>query len=151
MRALEGEATDPGGNGLGLVSVQVDKVLCAAVELNSPSPVVGVYKGALGSIRELGQLRRCGYEAVVTDGCASEERGDGVRDAVRNNGGSGVGTRLVVVDADGDSVVSCSGSGGDARGESQDGGSEDGGELHCEGWVDCLMEEVGIGVSVVKK
>lgn len=132
LRALEGEAANPGRDSLGLVAVQVDKVLSAAVELNGPSPGVGVDKLALGAVGELGQLRRSSDEAVVGNRCAGEKLGDGTGNVVGDNGGGSVGTALVVGDADGDGVVSRSG--GDARGESQDGGSEDGGELHFEDW-----------------
>lgn len=148
MGAREGEATDPGGNSLALVAIQVDKVLRTSIERDGPSRNVGVHESALGGIGELGQLGRSSDEAVVADGLAGKELGDGVRDTIGDDGGIRVGTRLVVEDADGDGVVG--GSSRDAAGESQDGGSEDGGELHFE---DCwlLVEEVGSRASVVKR
>jgi hypothetical protein len=141
--ALEREASEPSGNGLGDIAIKVDKVLGAAVKLNDPVVAVVVHELALGSVGELGELSRGTNKASVANGGAGEEVGDGVRSVVSDNGGIRVDTGLVVEDADGDLVGSSWGS-GDATGEGQDGGSEDGGELHVDGVVWDVVLEVSV-------
>ena len=63
--ALELESIEPGRNGLGDIVVEVNKVLCAAIELNDPAGDIDVDKLALGRVLEDGELRRSTQDVAV--------------------------------------------------------------------------------------
>ena len=129
------ESIEPSRNSLGLIAVEVSKVLSAAIELNDPTGNVEVGKLALGVVLELDELGRGADDvAVVVDGATSEARGDGDSDTVGRDSGVGVLARLVVEDAESDLRDGDGDRGGGGRGaEGQDGGGDGGGELHFDG------------------
>jgi hypothetical protein len=137
LGALESESPNVGRDSLALVAIEIDKVLRASVKLNdSPAWNSGIDQLALGVVGELGELGGGRDETAIGNGSALEEGGDRARDIVSGHCRRGVGAAVVVEDANGD-VGAWSGKSRDAAGESDDAGSDDGGELHFEdvGWL----------------
>lgn len=126
------ESIEPGRNRLGDISIEISKVLCAAIELNDPAGDVEVGKLALGGVLELDELGRSAQDVAVAavEGAAGEAGRDGDDRAVSGDGGVGADTGLVVEDAEGD-LGNGLGDGCCGGSEGHDGGSgEGGGELH---------------------
>lgn len=101
--ALESESSKPHRDRAGAITIEVDKVLRATIELDDPVANIEVGQGALCRVGKLGELgRRADDVAVAIDCGAAEKVGDAAWEAVGGDGGFCVGTRLVVEDADGD-------------------------------------------------
>lgn len=130
------EAIEPSRNGLGLVAIEVDKVLSAAVELNAPAGNVEVGELALGGVLELDELGRSAEDVAVAavNGAAGEARGDSDGNTVGGDSGVSALASLVVEDAESDLRNGDGDRGGGSRGaEGQDGSGNGGGELHFDG------------------
>lgn len=126
------ESIEPGRNRLGDISVQISKVLCAAVKLNDPAGNVEVGKLALSGVLELDELGRSAQDVAVAavEGAAGKASGNGDNGAVSGDGGVSADAGLVVEDAEGD-LRDGLGDGCCGGSEGHDGsGGEGGGELH---------------------
>jgi hypothetical protein len=143
------ESIEPSRNRLRNIAIKIDKVLCAAIELNDPTGDVAVDELALCRVLKFGKLGRSAQDVAVAavESAAGEARGDADGYAIGGDGGLGARARLVVEDAQSD-LRGWRGY-GDRRGsESQDGGDESSSELHFGGWVGlkgwkCRLSGVG--------
>lgn len=140
--ALEGEAAEPDWNGLCLVTIEIDKVLSATIQLAVVLRPPFVGEGALGGIGELVELGRSADESVLAvDRSVLKKCIEIARDVVHRNSGGTLSSRHIVVDGQDDFGWCTCRCCANARGKSEDGRGEDNGELHFEekswlvGWL----------------
>jgi hypothetical protein len=135
LGALEGEATEPDRNSLGLITIEVNKVLSAAVELTVVTRPVLVRESALRGVGELGELGRSADKAVLAVDCGvAKELVEAAGLVVDGDSGRRISAAHIVKDGERDfGRGSASGSRTDAGGEGKDGGCDGNGELHFDG------------------